>query len=239
VKVALRRAIALAYDSALETRLVLGGQAEPAQSMIPPHCYGFDAGLRTEMSQASLPRANALLDLYGYADRNGDGWRERPDGSPLVLRLATRPDQRARQTSELWAKRMAAVGLRMVFEVAPFSELIKRALAGQLMMWGFTWSAGNPDGDFFLGLAYGPNAEQSNDARFRLPAFDTLYEKQRVLQDGPERLSLMHNASRLMLAHVPYIAHNHPYGTDLTHANVNGYIRHPFNNDGWRFVNID
>jgi ABC-type transport system substrate-binding protein len=98
-QVTLRRAIALAYDSALEVRLVLGGQAEPAQTMIPPHCYGFDPDWRTEWSQASLPRANALLDLYGWRDRNGDGWRERPDGAPPVLRLVTRPDQRARQTS--------------------------------------------------------------------------------------------------------------------------------------------
>ena len=58
--------------------------------------------------------------------------------------------------------------------------LIRRALAGQLQMWGFSWNNG-PDGDFFLGLAYGPNADQSNDARFRLPAFDALYERQRAL----------------------------------------------------------
>jgi ABC-type transport system substrate-binding protein len=236
--VALRRAIALAYDSALESRLVHGGQAEPAQTMIPPHCVGHQPDLRSEMSLASLPRANALLDIFGYADRNGDGWRERPDGTPLVLRMAMRPDQRARQVSELWKKRMTALGVRIEFEVAPFGELIKRALAGQLMMWGFTWSAGSPDGDFFLGLAYGPNAEQSNDARFRLPAFDALYRRQRVMVDGPERLRLMHDASRLMLAQVPYIPHFHPYTTDLMHANVSGHIRHPFSNDWWRFVDI-
>jgi ABC-type transport system substrate-binding protein len=236
--VALRRAIALAYDSALEIRLVLGGQAEPAQTMIPPHCFGHQPGLRSEMSQASIARANALLDLYGYADRNGDGWRERPDGSPLELRMATRPDQRARQTSELWKKRLSAVGLRIRFDVAPFGELIKRSLAGQLMMWGFTWGASNPDGDFFLGLAYGPNAEQSNDARFRLPAFDALYRRQRVMVDGPQRLALMHDASRLMLAQVPYIPHHHAYATDLKHRHVRAYIRHPFNGDWWRFVDV-
>ena len=59
------------------------------------------------------------------------------------------------------------MGLQVQFEVAYFGELIKRSLAGRLMMWGFSWGAGSPDGDFFLGLGYGPNAEQSNDARFR------------------------------------------------------------------------
>ena len=42
----------------------------------------------------------------------------------------------ARASSELWLKR-----LRVVFEFAPFGELIKRSLAGQLMMWGFSWGA--------------------------------------------------------------------------------------------------
>lgn len=237
-QVALRRAIALAYDSALEIRLVLQGQAVPAQAMIPPQCYGHDPRLRSEMSEASAARAAALLDVFGYVDRNGDGFREQPDGAPLTLRLAFTPNQRSRRVSELWDKRMRAVGLRMQFEVAPFAELIKRALAGRLMMWGFNWSAGNPDGDFYLGLAYGPNAEQSNDARFRLPAFDRLYERQRVLPDGPERLGLMRDATRTMLAYAPYIAHHHPFTTDLMQPRVQGYRRHAFNGDWWRSVSV-
>ncbi len=235
-KVALRRAIVLAYDSAEEIRLLRGGQAVPAASMIPPHCYGYDPALKSDMVDASPARARALLDLYGYVDRDGDGWRERPDGRPLTLRLAFTPDRLARQTSELWHKRLAAVGLRIRFEFGTFGELIRRALAGQLAMWGFAWSAGSPDGDFFLGLAYGPNADQSNDARFKLPAFDALYERQRVMPDGPERLAVMHQANKLMLAYVPYIAHNHRIETELMQAHVRGPLRHPFNRDWFRWA---
>ena len=55
-----------------------------------------------------LAQARALLDTYGYVDRDGDGWREQPDGSPLVLQWATTPDQRARQRDELRRKDMNA-----------------------------------------------------------------------------------------------------------------------------------
>ncbi|MFO1267454.1 MAG: ABC transporter substrate-binding protein [Rubrivivax sp.] len=237
-KVALRRAIALAYDSALEARLVRSGQAVPAQGMIPPLCYGAEPERASEMSRPSAARAKALLDLHGYADRNGDGWREQPDGTPLELRIAFPQDQRSRRTSELWLKQMSAVGLRTRFEVAPFAELIRRSLAGHLMMWGFTWGAGSPDGDFFLSLAYGPNAEQNNDARFRLAAFDRLYERQRALPDGPERLAAMHEANRLMLAYVPYIAHLHEITNDLLHAHVRGPMRHPFAADWFRWIDV-
>jgi ABC-type transport system substrate-binding protein len=237
-RVALRRAITLAFDSDEEVRLVLGGQSIAAQSLIPPGCYGHDPALKTWMSDCDPARAKALLDMYGYLDRDRDGWREQPDGKPLVLRIAFTPTTRARASSELWLKRLRAVGLRVQFEFAPFGELIKRSLAGSLMMWGFQWSGPSPDGDFFLGLAYGPNADQSNDARFSLPAYDRLYERQRALPDGPERLALMSQANRTMLSYVPYIAHNHAIQTDLMHAHVRGPFRQPFNSDWLRWTDV-
>ncbi len=238
-KVALRRAIALAYDNAEHVRTVLQSQAVPAQSIIPPQCYGFDADLRTEHGSPSHARAKALLDLHGFVDRNGDGWREQPGGQPLLLRMAFPPDRRSRAISELWFKHLKAVGLRVQFEFANFGELIKRSLAGQLMIWSFIWGAGSPDGDFFLGLAYGPNAGQSSDCRFRLPAYDKLYEQQRGLPDGAERLALIRQSQRLMLAYMPLIPHHHPIDTELLQPHVRGALRHPFNSDWYRWMDID
>jgi ABC-type transport system substrate-binding protein len=87
--VALRRAIGLAFDNAPTSSHVLGGFGVPAQSTLPPHTSGYDPAYKSEMSDYSPARAKALLDLYGYVDRNGDGWREQPDGRPLVLSMAT------------------------------------------------------------------------------------------------------------------------------------------------------
>ena len=237
-QVALRRAIALAYDNALENRHVYGGALQVAQTMIPPHCFGYDPTVRSELGSGDVPRARALLDLAGYADRNRDGWRETPSGEPIVLRRAFAPDQRSRRQAELWQRRMALIGLRLEPEFAPFGELIRRALSGQLMMWGFSWSAMAPDADFFLGLAYSRHVDQSNDARFRLPAFDALYERQKQLADGPERLALIRQATRLMLAQVPYIPHHHSVAIELSQPGVQGVIRHPFGRAWWRAAEI-
>ena len=92
-KVALRRAIALAYNSDEEVRLVRKNQAVVAQGAIAPLAFGYDPTIKTEMSDFDVPRAKALLDLYGYVDRDGDGWRDLPSGAPLVLEYATQPDQ--------------------------------------------------------------------------------------------------------------------------------------------------
>ncbi len=96
-KVALRRAISLSVDLDREIRVARRGMAIPAQSPLIPYTTGYDPKFKSENSEYNPARAKALLDLYGYVDRNGDGWRERPDGSPLVLQSATQPDQRSRQ----------------------------------------------------------------------------------------------------------------------------------------------
>ncbi len=238
-KVALRRAIALAYDVDQEIRLVRKSQSIPAQTAIAPLTFGYNPALKTTMSDHDPARARALLDLYGYVDRDGDGWRDQPDGSPLVLEYSTQPDQASRQLAELWQKCMKAVGLKIVFKVAKWPENLKASRAGKLMMWGVAWSATTPDGDTFLALAYGPNKGGANHARFDLPAFNTLYMKQKELPDGPERQQVMEEASKLMVAYVPYKLAGHRIATDLMHPWVLGFRRNPFVREFYKYLDVD
>src|SRR5439155_8784391 len=98
-----------------------------------------------------------LLDAYGYVDRDGDGWREQPDGRALVLELSTQPDQTSRQMNELWKKNMEAIGLQVVFKIAKWPEQLKQARAGKLMMWGVGLLADRPDGQGVLARGYSPD----------------------------------------------------------------------------------
>ena len=237
-KVALRRAIGLAFDGDAYIRRVLGGLAIPAQSTVAPFTSGYDPAYKSEMSDFDPARAKALLDLYGYIDRDGDGWREQPDGQPLVLKLATQSDQRSRTNNELWKRCLDAVGLKIEFEVATWPELLKRSRAGSLMMWGYSWSAASPDGGFFLAIAYGPNASEANDPRFNLPAFDRLYERQLVLPDGAERDAVMRQAKDTLVAQMPFKVHGHRIALDLVQPWTRHYWRHPFMRDIWRFVDV-
>jgi ABC-type transport system substrate-binding protein len=238
-KVALRRAISLAVDLEREIRLVRRGQAIPGQGPIGPGCWGYDPKLKSEMSDYNIGRARALLDMHGYVDKNGDGWREQPNGEPLVLEYATSPDQQSRQLNEQWKRNMTDLGIRIEFKVAKWPENLKSSRAGKLMMWGVGWSAGAPDGDTFLALGYGPNKGGANHARFNLPAFNALYEKQRGLPDGDERWAVMQQAQKLMVAYMPYKVHCHRIFTDLAHAWVVGYHRNVFVREFYKYVDID
>ncbi|MBU6261291.1 MAG: bicyclomycin resistance protein, partial [Burkholderiales bacterium] len=238
-KVALRRAIALALDIPREIRLVRHGQAIVAQSPVMPHTYGYDPQFKSENGDYSLARAKALLDLYGYVDRNGDGWREMPDGSPLLLRRATQPDQLSRQLDEEWRRNMAALAIRIEFVTAQWPENLKAGRAGKLQMWSAGLISASPDGQGTFQRYDGRQIGGQNFARFRLPAMDAVYDRLSVLPDGPERLALFEQAKRLAVAYMPYKTHEHRYVSDLTQPWVIGYRRPLFWYDFWQYLDID
>ncbi len=237
-KVALRRAISLAVNVEEEIRIVRRGQAIPAQSIMGPGVSGYDPAFKSDMSDFSRARAKALLDVNGYVDRDGDGWREQPDGTPLTIEYATQPDDLSRQLITQWKKNMDAVGIRMVFKTAKWPENLKASHAAKLMMWGVGWTAG-PNGEDFLILGHGPAKGQANHARFQLAEYDRLFDQQRALPDGPERFALMAEMKKLTVAYMPYKAHVHRIWTDLAHPWVLGYHRNVFQSGFWRFVDID
>jgi ABC-type transport system substrate-binding protein len=237
-KVALRRAIALAVNVDEEIRVVRRGQAIVAQSIVPPGLYGYDPAFKSEMGEFNRGKAQALLDLYGYTDRDGDGWREQPDGSPLTIEYATQPNDLDRQLITQWKKNMDAIGIRMVFKTAQWPENLKASRAGKLMMWGVAWTGG-PDGEEFLVLGDGPEKGQANHARFDHPEYNRLFQQMRVMPDGPERLKVMTRMKEILVAFMPYKAHVHRIWTDLAQPWVVGYHRNLFVAEFWRYVDID
>jgi ABC-type transport system substrate-binding protein len=238
-QVALRRAISLAYDVYEEIRLIRRGRAVPAQSPITPHTSGYDAHLKTEMSDYDPARARALLDTFGFIDRDGDGWRERPDGSKLELVMATEPEQIYRQYNELWKKSMDTVGIRIRFDTKQWPENLKAADSGKLMMWQLGESSSGPDGQDALARLYGPLAGNNNLARFQLDEFDRIYERAQVLPDGPERAALFRQAQRIAVAYMPYKINVHRIHTDLAYPWVTGFRRPLFGGEWWHMIDVD
>ena len=238
-KVALRRAIALGYNSEEEIRLPRRNQAIPAQGPMQPTTYGYDPKFKTEMSEFSRARAAALLDMYGYVDRDGDGWRDLPDGKPLLLQYSTTPTAADRELNQIWKKNMDAMGIRIEFKTGKWPEHLKAARAGKLMMWGLGFAASSPDGGGILSLAYGPGKGEGNLSRFENAEFDRLYQKQQLMADGPERLAIMQQLVKIMVAYMPYKFSTHRIRTDMIQPWLIGYRRHPTSRGFWRYVDID
>jgi len=238
-KIALRRAIALAIDTRTDIAVVRNGQALQAQSIIPPGIPGYDAGFRNPFGSHDPARAKALLDVFGYADRDGDGYRELPDGRPLVIEYASQPTLFARRLDELIQRSLQAIGIRVVIRKAPVPELRKLGKQGRLQMRTDGWQADYPDAENFFQLLYGPNAGQANYSRFRLAEFDRMYEKIAAMPDSPERNALYRKMQNLVLVYAPWRLAVHRLQNHLIHPWVAGYKKHPFVQTHWRYIDID
>ncbi len=238
-RIALRRAMSLGTDSEREIRIVRRGQAISAQSIMLPHTTGYDASFKSESGEYDPAKAKALLDLYGYIDRDGDGFREQPDGSPLVLESLTTPEQFQRQIDQIWQKAQAAIGIKVEFKTAKWPENLKSMRAGKFQIWSLASSAAAPDGQDALGFFHSDRIGGQNYARINLKALDELYERTNALPDSPERLALFTELKRLGAAYAPYRPRGHRIITDLAHAQLIGYRRPQFWLNFWEYVDID
>ncbi len=238
-KIALRRAIGMGFDMREFIRVVLKGRAVPAMSPIPPDIAGYDPALKTAAQRYDPAAARALLDRFGYKDRDGDGYREAADGKPLVLERWLAPTSLARQEDEQWKKNMDAIGLRIVFRNDRLQELRKMARQGKMPMRTDGWNADYPDAENFMQLLYGPNVGQENHARFSLPEFDKLYDAARRLPDSPERTKLFNRMTELVLAYTPWRLMEHRIEDQLLQPWIRNYKPHPVRSALWRYVDID
>ena len=238
-KIALRRAIALAIDTRADIAIVRNGQALQAQSIIPPGIPGYDPEFRNPFGTHDPARAKALLDLFGYTDRDGDGYRELPDGRPLVIEYASQPTQFSRRLDELIQRSLQVIGIRIIIRKAPVPELRKLGKQGKLQLRTDGWQADYPDAENFFQLLYGPNAGQANYSRFALPQFDRLYEETAAMPDSPERNALYRKMSNLVLVYAPWRLAVHRLQNHLIHPWVAGYKKHPFVQTHWRYLDID
>ena len=238
-RIALRRAISLAIDVDRELRLVRRGQAVQAQSLYMPGTTGYDAAFKSDMSSFDPARAKALLDLYGYVDKDGDGWRDKPDGTPLTLESLTTPDQFQRQIDEIVQKNLNAIGVRIAFKPAKWPENLKSLRAGKYQIWSLGTSASKPDGQDSLSRMYSGQIGAQNYARFRLPAVDKLYDEASHLPDGPRRQQIFDETKRYAVAYMPYKYRAHRFITDIAQPQLIGYRRPLFWLHWWEYVDID
>jgi ABC-type transport system substrate-binding protein len=236
-KIALRRAIAMGYNRQEEIAVLRHGQGKLASQLVPPGVPGHDPAL-VPKNGYDPAAARALLDRFGYKDRDGDGYRETPDGKQLTITKASTPAAIDRTENELWKKNMDAIGIRMAFFSQKWPELNKMSEAGQLQMWGLSWISAVPDPEPFATPLYSKTIGTQNDARFRLPAYDEAYEAAMLLPDGPERTALYRRMTELVLSYTPWLLGMNRYANVIAQPWLKGYKQSPFLRHQWKYYDV-
>jgi len=236
-RIALRRAIGMGFNTPDFIRVMYHGQALPANQLLPPHVEGHDASLPAK-SIYDPAAARALLDRFGYRDRDGDGFRELPDGRPFVLVHSSLPDSWSREADTLWLKSMEAIGLRLQVNTAPFADLLKQSLAGQLPMFNLGYRALDASGYQILATLWSKSPPDTNRSRFRLPEYDTAYEAFLRTPPGPERNALARRMSEIVQNYAPMSFQVFSVVNAFVHPWVKGYHPSPFG-FSWKYLDVD
>ena len=236
-KIALRRAVCSGYNVPDEIRVIRNGQALPATQPIPPDVEGHVRGYKG-LSPYDPATARALLDKFGYRDRDGDGFRELPDGRPLTIHQSTLVGAAYRQYDDLWQRSMREIGIRMDFQVQTFPEAFKAAHAGQIQFAGFGWNGDIADD--FMRLFYGPYAGAGNLSRFRNAEYDALYDKSRRTPDTAERNKIYQAMTKIVSAQAPWCTNAYRISNTVVAPHIRGYRKnvHYFLTP-WQYLDID
>ena len=238
-KIALRRAIGMAYPSQEVIKLLYSGQAIQLQNLVPLNMVGNDPRFRGA-PDFDPALANALLDQAGYKI-GPDGYRRQPNGQPLLITQATQGSAFDKQFNQIWQKAFDSIKLRVTFKVAKWNENLKAAYAGKVQMWSLGGSAAIPDGDDFVTGLWSKQIGIGNLPFFSRPEFDKAYEASQVLPNGPERDALFDRMNRVVAAYQPYVLGVTRFENIVSHDYLKGYKPHPLATIGvsWRYVDID
>jgi ABC-type transport system substrate-binding protein len=236
-RIALRRAIGMGFNTPDFIRVMYAGQAMAANQLLPPHVQGHDPSLRNA-SGYDPAAARALLDRFGWRDRDGDGYRETPDGKPFTLVHSSTPDSWAREADTLWLKSMDAIGIRMRVNTAPFADLLKQSLAGQLPMFNMGYRALDPSGYEILSTLWGRSPPDTNRSRFRLAEYDAAYEAFLRTPPGAQRNALVRTMSELAQTYAPMSFQVYSVSNVFVHPWVKGYVPSPFG-FAWKYIDVD
>jgi ABC-type transport system substrate-binding protein len=238
-RIALRRAIGLAFDRQAAIDIAMFGAGEASHGVVPPGVAGYEATFRTDVFNQDVPRARALLDTFGYIDRDGDGWREDPQGRPLSLEILTSPEPRFVPWDELYTKAFTSIGLRLNIKKLHQTEITYLQQLAKSQITFDAWNMDFPDGEDFYIILAGTAAGFSNMSHFALPEFDALFAKTKRLRDGAERNALYRQMDKLVFAYMPIVNHLFLRRSAVTQPWVIGYHPHPVHVEPWKYLDID
>jgi len=227
---------AINYDAIING--ILRGEAVPCHTFEPVGLFGH-----LDLLYPYDPKvAKALLDHAGFVDKNGDGWRDYPDGRPLEIELWVRNDPPYTDIAVQIQQDLAKVGLKLKITQMVYSQLLKFYRAQKapmvLVRWGIDYVDPNSNAIPFAHCrTAGPEAEFKQLAwrnKFCPSGVSDLVEKAVGILDPVERAEAYKTIQRIVWDIGPYIIIAQPKFTVALRANVQGLEVPPI----WSFTEL-
>jgi peptide/nickel transport system substrate-binding protein len=136
--VRVRQAIACALDRGPQIRFLLGGEARPADSVLPPESWAYDP--RVAKYAYDPAKARRLLDDAGYSEKNGIRFH-------LVMKTSTEESSRA--MAAVFQQQLREVGIALDIRSFEFATFFSDINHGEFQVYSLRWIGGNEDPDIF------------------------------------------------------------------------------------------
>ena len=206
-----RQAAAHSVDRGRIIDEVLHGLGYPQWSSVSPAAGAFHNPDVVRYAY-DIAEANRLLDELGWADTNGDGFREDDSGNPIVFSMITNAGNSVReQIGTIVQQGLVDIGIETGYEVIDFGDLVARLTATynwDAVIIGFT---GKPDPYSGIALWHSSEAlhlwhpKQVEAATEWEAEIDDLYIRASQELDPDERVRLYHRAQAIVAENLPVI----------------------------------
>jgi peptide/nickel transport system substrate-binding protein len=190
-----RRAIAYAVNRPLIIETLMHGQAEPAESLLPPGHWAYNG--KVQHYRYDPARARALLDAAGYKPGRGS--------IRFHLEMKTSSDEGARLLAMALQQQLRAVGIALDVRSYEFATFYSDITHGAFGIYGLRWIGGNEDPDIFR-YAYSSTSfppHGANRGAYSNAALDRLLQAGATDSDQKIRRAAYARAQEILAGDMP------------------------------------
>jgi peptide/nickel transport system substrate-binding protein len=192
-----RQAISCSIDRGLMIQTLLGGHAQPAQSLLPPSHWAWSgAGPHFDYDPA---RAAQLLDQAGFMPDK--------EGIRLHLTMKTSNDEGTRLVAAVLQQQLAKVGIALELRNYEFATFYSDVTHGAFQIYSLRWIGGNEQPDIFsyaFSTARIP-PKGANRGHYSNPRLDWLLDDASTSQDTARRRADYVEAQQILSTDLPVL----------------------------------
>ena len=248
-----RQALNWAIDRQKIVDVAFFGQADAGSTLIVPYSPYHWEPAADQAYKYDPEETKTQLDLAGYQDKDGDGFRETKDGKPLSLRLLVTNDSPENQTAaKLIAGWFKDVGLKVNLKIVDAGVLLDAqynykgdtyAPDYDMYIWFWTYDV---DPEMMLGVPTPQQIEGWNDTLWTDPEYTKLFTEQEQTIDVEKRIPLVQRMQEIVWQSSPYLIFAYPYQLEAYRSDKwEGVVPSPSDYEGYdgaafyNYMNVD
>ncbi|MBS0445594.1 MAG: ABC transporter substrate-binding protein [Proteobacteria bacterium] len=222
----LRQAISIAIDWEDYSKVFPKKAGETAMGPLPSGIFGSHHDQPGDINPVThrlvdgklvrrpIEDAKKLLAEAGYPDG-----RDAATGRPLVINydFYQSPSPEIRSELDWMVKQFAKLNIQLEIRATDNNQFQDKVRKGKHQFYWSGWLADYPDAENFLFLLYGPNSKSVSDgenvSNYQNKDYDRLFEKLKLLDDGPEKQAIVDQMVKIAQNDAPWDFGYFPYSS--------------------------